>query len=101
MISHSKKFIFIHIPKTGGSSIEIVLKEFINENCNIMGENTYFYPDIKHYTATELLNRYGENKFNDYLKFCVIRNPWDRLLSLYYWGHKKKYDKKTIHRKNT
>ena len=100
MISHSKKFIFIHIPKTGGTSIEIVLKGYIAEKYKIAGDNTFFIgPDIKHHTASELLERYGKKKFGEYLKFCVIRNPWDRLLSLFYWGHKQPYDKKLFIKK--
>ena len=94
MISDKKKFIFVHIPKTGGTSIEIILRDLINEKCSIVGDNTYYSNgSLKHATAEELLVRYDNDKFNEYLKFCVIRNPWDRLLSLYYWGGRGSYSK--------
>jgi len=103
MISHTKKFIFIHIPKTGGSSIEYALKNEITEKIIFDGKNTKVFGELnnpirnsfnslKHGTATELKRQYKDN-FNSYYKFSVIRNPWDRLLSLYQWVNKCEYDK--------
>jgi len=38
---------------------------------------------VKHeFTVNESL---GLEKFEEYLKFCVIRNPYDKMVSLYFW----------------
>lgn len=100
MISNSKGFIFIHIPKTGGSSIEEVLLKHFDEKLIYNSIRETFLcceriekPLIKevmghymHLCASELKDQYGERRFDDYFKFAVIRNPWDRLCSLYFWA---------------
>jgi hypothetical protein len=68
MISHPHKAVFIHIPKTGGTSIESAL-----------GHNR-----TEHRTATYLMKRHG-TIWNDYFTFSVIRNPWDRMVSIYFY----------------
>ncbi len=70
MISHEFKCIFIHIPKTAGSSIEVFFEE---------------YPRTQHVLATECLKEYGGKDWNRYYKFAFVRNPWDRVLSWYLW----------------
>lgn len=59
--------IFIHIPKAGGTSISHA----------IMGKGA------GHFTATEVLNRIGKDKFDDFFSFAVTRNPYRRILSSY------------------
>lgn len=89
MISHGKKFIFIHVPKTGGNSI--------TENIAVDSEDTYFdnvlhngvmltevkndlHPNLtKHSSLAEYREAYPEA--TDYLVFGVRRNPWDRAMS--------------------
>lgn len=75
MIAHNKKIIFIHIPKTAGTSI---IRVFWDDNTKIKYRKKNVYQP--HETIKNVLN---EEKFNEYFKFCVIRNPWDRLTSLY------------------
>jgi hypothetical protein len=107
MISKKNKIIFVHVPKTGGSSIEKCLVNIFDENISVNGDQTIVkgvlkkpkknsFNSLKHATAEELKLQYGEEIFNDYVKFSVVRNPWDRLLSLYYWsaGKSKPYNKK-------
>jgi hypothetical protein len=107
MISKKHKIIFIHIPKTGGSSIEKSLKDVFDEDIVVNGNQTLIngnlkkpikgsYNSLKHGTALELSSQYGTEIFNNFHKFAVIRNPWDRLLSLYKWakGGKEGYNKK-------
>jgi hypothetical protein len=42
-----------------------------------------------HITAREVKKIIGDQIWDSYYKFCFERNPWDRVLSLYYWRHKK------------
>ena len=67
MISHKHKFIFVHINKTGGTSIEALLKKYSNK--------------FKQHQSIIDLNK--EASSNDYFKFTFVRNSWDRFLSLY------------------
>ena len=68
MINNKHNFIFIHIPKTAGTSIESVFGK-----CR-----------AKHKTIKKTLRDIPQGKTHeDYFKFTFIRNPWDRIVSLY------------------
>ncbi len=68
MIIHSNRLIFVHIQKTGGTSISAALGE--KDNC----------PE-KHFLARDLRELYGSDTWDAYFKFAFVRNPWDRLVS--------------------
>ena len=72
VINHDKKFIFIHIPKNGGTSM---YKSF--------GQPSKQYD--WHIPAKYLRSVVSEEIWNTYYKFAFIRNPWDRLVSLYHF----------------
>ena len=99
MISHKLKFIFIHIPKTSGNSLILYLKDFIDDEVinitNLLGEKQGIRilcgktrKNIKHVNITYYKNTYGE-KINDYFKFTIVRNPYDRMLSFYFFSKGK------------
>jgi hypothetical protein len=73
MINHKHKFIFIHIPKTGGTSIE----KYILGNANVAKKQ-----NNKHNTVTEYMNKTGK-LFDKYFSFSFVRNPYDFLVSYY------------------
>lgn len=73
MIDDKHKFIFIHIPKTGGTSIENAFKKRIKSN-------------RKHLTVSDYENEL-ESDIEKYFIFSVIRNPWDKLIS--YWKYRQ------------
>jgi len=80
MKNYSQKYdlFFIHIPKNAGTSINEVLE---------------IDPKHRgHRTAMELKKLTGEN-FEKSNKFCIIRNPWDRMVSLYKFRKRKGHDK--------
>ena len=69
--------IFVHIPKTAGSSIRYSLKALPLKPRNV---------GIKrHFKALDVCSRIGEERFNSSFKFAFVRNPWDRQVSLYHY----------------
>ena len=73
MIIEEYKAIFIHIPKNAGSSIETY---FANESFRIQPN--------KHDTINEIKKRF-KNSYDNYSKFTIIRNPYDKMVSWYFY----------------
>jgi len=76
MINHKHKFIFIHIPRAGGTSIEHAL-------CN--SDWWKIHPPSKHITA-HIAKKIYKPYWDDYFKFSFVRNPWDRMVSMSRYG---------------
>lgn len=94
MISDKLKFVFIHIPKTGGSSVSYFLKNVSNEEIGMTdsrvgkGKGVFVNENgknVKHLTLYEILKDEG-SKYGDYYKFTIVRNPYDRTMSYYFWN---------------
>lgn len=45
---------------------------------------------FNHITGPQIRSRIPEKIWNNYFKFCVVRNPWDQLVSHYFWLIRKK-----------
>jgi hypothetical protein len=101
----TKELKFLHITKTGGSSIENVGKEhnimwgrFDNEYIEQVSKNVKYVPvDPWH------LILYNKELQRKYDWFMVVRNPYTRILSEYYckWGGVGKYSiKHTVEEMN-
>ncbi len=100
-ISHKHKTIFIHVPRTGGSSIEKALgiygrnNDGANECCIeiLFGLSSTIY--LQHLTILEIQDRMtkdpgGKDLFREYFKFAFIRNPYDRIISEYFYSEEVK-----------
>jgi Sulfotransferase family len=79
MISHDHRCIFIHIERTGGTSVELALSGFDWWVKWSRGE--------KHLTAAAAIARYGRETWDRYLTFSFVRNPWDLVVSCYEFFH--------------
>ena len=101
IISHSKKFIFVHIQKNAGTSITRYLDEYLTYRdivlgCTEFGENIqpFFrkkYNLNKHSYSKQIKAVTGDEVWNNYFSFSFVRNPWSRMVSLYTWCRKNKF----------
>ena len=82
MICPEYKTIFIHIPKTAGTSIECMFDfvEFDPET-NTMKEMHRKAPG-KHWNIEYIKQNYPE-EFENYFKWTIVRNPWEKDWSFY------------------
>ncbi len=99
MLSLKKNFLFVHIPKTAGNTIQDVLLEYsedtkVTRTCqdgiNCFGIVSEKYSTQKHSPLREYQQKLPEILFNNLFKFTCVRNPWDRLISFYFSPHRGK-----------
>lgn len=118
LVSHLHKFVYIKNKKVAGTSVE----SFFGKYCcypskdykygytqesissfGIISRRLEHFPkqrDFKiklrpHLQAEEIKKLISEDVFNKYFKFCVVRNPWDVIISYYYW-HKSLFKEISI-----
>jgi hypothetical protein len=107
MISVQKRFLFVHIPKTAGNSIQSALRDYSEDQLIALrkeqdgierfGLRNPNYKIKKHSTLGEYRDALGNEQFRNLYKFTCVRNPWDRMVSYYFtptqspetWDRKK------------
>ena len=72
MINHEHKFLFVHIPRTSGTSIETQFQYDEKKEGN------------KHWNLNDWKNYLDSDTFESYFKFAFVRNPWDIVISKYF-----------------
>ena len=155
ILSRKHRFIFLHIPKTAGSSVNVSLSRYlgpwdiqIGQHREAMEQgiypNLYSYGRVLHLRAgcggwflksflslakhgfppqkafhrsfdsavkrswktgwsekiakpthpgLKVVRRRFSKEWENYLKFCVVRNPWDQVVSAYHWEIHKRHFK--------
>ena len=101
IINHTYRFIFLHVPKTAGTSVTRWLSTLTGWNDIELG-GTHYGEEIqaiygrrfklhKHSPAAQVRAIIGEPTWSAYYKFAVVRDPFDRLVSTYQfyreWEH--------------
>lgn len=88
------KYIFFHVPKTGGSSINNLLPGdlpllYEHEMVKYERLNNFKHTIDQHITAIEVKHKLGKS-YDKYYTFAFVRNPWDRKVSLYMFQKARK-----------
>ena len=72
VISDSARLLFVHVQKTGGSTIHNRLTEVLPDARQVKGVD-------RHATLGQILR--AEPELSAYWTFGIVRNPWARLYS--------------------
>jgi hypothetical protein len=111
LLSHRHKFIYLKTMKTAGTSVEIffqpectpepmspqvseVTEELVSEAGIVGARKTDTTGSVwfNHMPAAKVREMVGPCIWQSYFKFCVVRNPFDRLVS--WWWHQMNEDQR-------
>jgi len=88
LISHKNKYIFCHIPKVGGSSLysQLLNIDSTAKVCDTVTLKKWGLElNASHISTKALKLVYGANIFSNYYLFSIVRNPYDRFISQYWY----------------
>jgi len=74
LISTDRRFAFVHVPKTGGTSI-----------CRALAEpsDMTFIGKLQYPIGKRMRQEVGDQKWTELFTFAFVRNPWSRLVEWY------------------
>ncbi|MBG88447.1 MAG: hypothetical protein CMO80_16315 [Verrucomicrobiales bacterium] len=98
VVSRSKKIIFVHIPKTAGTSVTLY---FYQRGLIDSNDVAQWYRNNGHKSASFIRREIderkvcGELRWQDCHKFTIVRNPFDWMIS--YWHYKRRSHEQRYH----
>lgn len=110
LVSHRAKFIYTKTLKTAGTSVELYFEPLCLTSADAEANRVQRHDEqisdagivgfrgrgrrdsaVKwwnHMPAADIKALLGDEIWNSYFKFCVVRNPFDKVISLFYFWRK-------------
>ncbi len=105
ILSRGRKYLFIHIPKTGGTSLALALEDRAMKDDIMLGDTPKAVKRRgkvkgiatrgrlwKHSTLRDLDGLVRPEELDDLFIFTLVRNPWARVVSYYHWLQQQSFD---------
>lgn len=105
ILSPGRKFLFIHIPKTGGTAMALALESRAKSDDMMLGDTPKAKKRRrrlqarqtagrlwKHSTLADIAGLVPDNDLRGLFTFTLVRNPWDRAVSYYRWLGMQSFD---------
>ena len=84
ILSHRHHFLFVHVAKTGGRSINLALARWCPKSERFNTKKLDPQVDVLgRRPGLEVRKQTTDEQWNKYFKFAFVRNPWDRAVSVY------------------
>ena len=98
IISPGRRYIFVHIPKTGGTALALALEARARADDILLGDTPKAQRRRnrlksvqaagrlwKHSTLADIDGLVSREDIAQSYCFTLVRNPWDRMVSYYHW----------------
>lgn len=105
ILSRGRRYLFIHAPKTGGTSLALALEARAMKYDVMLGDTPKAIRRRKrlegvkaagrlwkHSTLADLDGLVEADELNELFIFTLVRNPWDRIVSYYHWLRAQSFD---------
>lgn len=105
IISPGRRYVFVHIPKTGGTALALALEGRAQPDDILLGDTPKAQRRKhrlkgaqaagrlwKHSTLADIDGLVSRDQIAESYCFTLVRNPWDRMVSYYHWLRGQRFD---------
>jgi hypothetical protein len=104
IISRARRYIFVHIPKTGGTALSLALETRAAKDDILIGDTPKARARKgrlkgiktagrlwKHSTLADVDGLVTDAEVAGFFAVTLVRNPWDRMVSYYHWLREQRF----------
>ncbi len=105
IISRGRRYVFVHIPKTGGTAMALALEARAMKDDVLIGDTPKAVRRRgrlkgvqtsgrlwKHSTLADAEGLITRDEMTDFMVVTMVRNPWDRIVSYYHWLQAQRFE---------